>query len=45
MKKPPNDGRPLNKRIFMDEVAKVLALVLWVLRLTVWFIKKLQKLS
>jgi hypothetical protein len=29
----------------MDEVAKVLALILWVLRLTMWFIKKLKKLG
>jgi hypothetical protein len=43
MKKPPNDGWFL-KRIFMDEVAKVLFVVLEVLRLTIGLIKVLRKL-
>jgi hypothetical protein len=46
MKKPPNDGRfLLNKGLFMDEAAKVLTLILGVLRWTLWLIKKLRKLG
>ena len=44
MKKPPNDGRPSKQRIFMDEAAEVLFVVLEVLRLTIGLIKVLLKL-
>ena len=45
MKKPPNDGRfLLNKGLFMDEAAKVLFVVLELLRLTIGLIKVLRKL-